>query len=496
MNIDNIFKNTMNYLDLRREQQSDLTLPIVEMHLAYDDDNEPEINMLKSEIELINKKSFYNLDTITKQNWRLWNGRVGNLLSRTIDEESGNIIIHKISTEADTDANQGYDILIDKNSLTNNFITIDIDATAIPGTKSNKTEWHMSIGGYHTSTGGQWWSSNNATWKDTNLKPKNYKFTYDLNYEAVYNDLDLSKKIFIFLWTSGNSSSDLIISKFNISWGQDNTQLDINETLYNNIASLDNKEQIIEKQLINLTDTVDDFISKSTGNIEIYDENGFPSIIQSYNGTLITIPKIPNNVLFIGNSLLQGFGTFGMAATNSHEDYYYYIKEYLLEKNDNLITEKLSGGAYESTTTQSQSDDWLNNTLLSKLNNQRQLVLIQLSDNTNTDEKRENMSNYAAEALVKYIRNHAPYARIAWISAWYSNTINQTAIKLACQKYGAVFIDISDLPKIEGNKNAVGNIWIDDNGVEHEITSTGVASHPSSQGMRQIADRIITKLFA
>ena len=224
--------------------------------------------------------------------------------------------------------------------------------------------------------------------------------------------------------------------------------------------------------------------------------NGKKFIIQVQNdGTTIAVPVLPSNITYIGNSLLFGFGTFGMAATRSTEDYYYYINSYLQEQGNTLTTNKVFGSTYEGSTTTSEAENWLNNTLIPALDVNKELVLIQLSDNVNTDEKRTYFQSEGAEKLVATIRQYAPKARVVWMAAWYANTNNITAIVNACKKYGASFIDLRDLPNIEGNRSYVGAIYYDDNGEEHEITSAGVASHPSSQGMRAIADRVIETLF-
>lgn len=224
--------------------------------------------------------------------------------------------------------------------------------------------------------------------------------------------------------------------------------------------------------------------------------NGKKFIIQIQNdGTTIAVPVLPSNITYIGNSLLFGFGTFGMAATRSTEDYYYYINSYLQEQGNTLTTNKVYGSTYEGSTTTSEAENWLNNTLIPALDVNKELVLIQLSDNVNTDEKRSYFQSEGAEKLVATIRQYAPKARVVWMAAWYANTNNITAIVNACKKYGASFINLRDLPSIEGNTSYVGAIYYDDDGNEHEITSAGVASHPSSQGMRAIADRVIETLF-
>ena len=274
----------------------------------------------------------------------------------------------------------------------------------------------------------------------------------------------------------------------------------INPILYDASSTLLDTEKNLGENLDTMVEGIssnkNDIIAlKSKISGVMVSPNGSQFVMQvSNNGEIVAVPKIPSNILYVGNSLLLGFGTFGMAASNSNEDYYHYVNEYLTSLGKVLSTDRLQGSGYEGTTSSDQQDTWLNNTLLPKLNENLELVIIQLGDNVNTDERVSAFEN-GTKKMIRFIREHAPKSRVAWVGEWYSSSIKQTYISNACVECGATFIDISKLPNVSGNKSYVGAKYVTDDGVEHEITNSGVASHPSSQGMRQIADIIIDVLF-
>ena len=303
-----------------------------------------------------------------------------------------------------------------------------------------------------------------------------YDIPFDVNYSIVYEGLDTTKGISM-LGSNGSSPCSYVC---------------INPILYDVSTLLDTEKNLGE----NLNTMVEDISSnkndiialKSKTNGVLVSPNGSKFLMQiSDNGEIVAVPKIPSNILYVGNSLLLGFGTFGMASSNSNEDYYHYVNEYLISLGKTLSTDRLQGSGYEGTTSSDEQDTWLNTHLLPKLNNSLQLVIIQLGDNVNTEE-RVSAFEEGAKKLIRFVRKYAPNTRVAWVGEWYSSSIKQTYISNACVECGATFIDISKLPNVSGNQSYVGAKYVTDDGVEHEITNSGVASHPSSQGMRQIAD--------
>ena len=121
------------------------------------------------------------------------------------------------------------------------------------------------------------------------------------------------------------------------------------------------------------------------------------------------------------------------------------------------------------------------------------LILIQLSDNVNTEEKKATFPEDVI-TMISQFRSKCPKARIMWIAAWYGAAANYPHIKAACEKLGVDLIDIRDLSGIKANQSAIGNTYTKEDGSVATITSSGVASHPGDVGMKKIADRIIARL--
>lgn len=212
------------------------------------------------------------------------------------------------------------------------------------------------------------------------------------------------------------------------------------------------------------------------------------------NNQIRLIPIIPNNVLYLGNSLLLGFTTHGMASYDTTDDYYALINDYLTDKGVTLTTDRLAGSMFETAESDTTVTNFLNTLLLPKLSNDTQLVIIQLGDNTSTALAREKFKTSCA-TLIEFIFTHAPNARIAWVGTWYENDAVNEVISNTCKQYSITRIPLNDLSIVDGNMSHIGATYIDGQGNEQTITSVGVASHPSPKGMKAIADRIIKTLF-
>lgn len=303
-----------------------------------------------------------------------------------------------------------------------------------------------------------------------------YTIDIDLNYYVVYKDIDLNQQMKIGF---ANKGSEL-------------------RAVYS-MASLYDVTNDLEGTMTDVINTVnrkaDSAINAANANIDVKltDNNGDKYLVQVSNGNVVAVPLLPSTILYVGNSLLTGNGTFGMAASNSNEDYYHHVNEYIIQHGKTVNSTKLRGVDFENCTTTSAQERFMADTLLPQLNNSLELVIIQLGDNVNNEDKLAVFQD-GAKALVRYIRTHAPNARVAWVGEWYSTTEKQAAIANACAEYGATFIDISDLRTV-ANSAAIGDVITYDDGTTTTIDSPGVASHPSSVGMRAIADRIIEKLF-
>lgn len=306
----------------------------------------------------------------------------------------------------------------------------------------------------------------------------------DLNFYVVYHDLVLDNNVRVGI---ANHTDEFSCTYDKINVYDLSTDLDTDKNLNDNLSDM-------MIQIQSNTNNINSLKERSNATVLVA-PNGEKYIIQvGENGTVTSTPKIPKNVLYIGNSLLIGWGTFGMAASNSSSDYYYYVNQYLQGLGVNLTTNKLKGTGFEGCTSSIEQTTWYSDTLLPTLSNDIDLVIVQLGDNVNTAEKLA-VFEQGAKDLVTYIRTNAPRARVAWVGEWYSSTAKQTYIANACAERGADFIDISDLPKVSGYCASIGDVVTKDDGTTVTIDSNGVASHPSSKGMKAVADRIINALF-
>ena len=229
----------------------------------------------------------------------------------------------------------------------------------------------------------------------------------------------------------------------------------------------------------------------TTNTATITSPDGMRYLVQVDNyGVPVCVPVIPKKVLYIGNSLLSGFG-HGMAASAPDKDYYYLVNTAIQDKRTGSTASKLSGSDWEGMTTIAEKNAWNANTLAPKLSADLDLVIVQLGDNVNTDAKKAVLLE-GAKDLLRFIRNKCPKARVVWAGAWYG-VDNLTDIATACDEVGCQFINFNDLHTTY-NESAVGNTWTDASGNVNTITSSGVASHPGDSGMKAIANRLLFAL--
>ena len=373
-----------------------------------------------------------------------------------------------LTQEFSGDGNKWWYIPFSSSEITSNFVLLKTKIESLIGSVG------VLLQAYNTNGELKYLSVTNIS------SAGEHDILIDLNYYVVYHNADLSRNLAI-LFSNRSSELTAVYSRADI---------------YDRITMLDTEKNLLE----NLNNMSTDITSakamaqSATSNIKLLGSDGEKYYLQVSNGQLAVSPVIPSNILYIGNSLLIGWGTFGMASSNSSEDYYAYVNAYLTEQGKTVTASKMSGVTFEGCTTIEAQNTWMNGTLLPKLNSNLDLVIIQLGDNVNTDGKLA-VFEEGAKNLVSFIRQHAPNARVAWVGEWYSSATKQMYIANACASYGAVFVDISDLPKVSGNTANIGDIVTKDDGTTITIDSSGVASHPSSQGMRAIANRIIETLF-
>lgn len=307
---------------------------------------------------------------------------------------------------------------------------------------------------------------------------------FDLAYYTVYAELDVSKGFYFaaILQASGNDGSIVIFDDLKLY--EENSDIKEGTTVENAIITANEKAS----QALNVANSI------SLSSLSLIGDDGKKYLLQVSNGNLIVYPTIPENVLFIGNSLLYGFGTFGMAASNNHEDYYYLVTQWLTSHATSPTFAKLYGSPWERSASLEAQATWCEEDLLPALSNELDLVIIQLGDNVNQSTS-ISFFEQASQNLISYIRTHAPNARVAWVAEWFATNEKQEYISNACQMYGATMVDISDLFADKNNQAKIGDVITMPDSSEYVITDAGVAIHPSSTGMSKIAEQIINKLF-
>lgn len=309
-----------------------------------------------------------------------------------------------------------------------------------------------------------------------------YSYVCDLNNYVVYNNLDLNSNYYFALTCGTSNAGQLLkLSRFDV---------------YDKITDLDDVSNV-NAALNYLNSSVIAAEAKAetaSSNIKLSDYDGSKYALQISNGQIVAVPVLAQNVLYIGNSLLLGFGDFGMAASNPQSDYYTYVNSYLTSKGVTVNPSRVSGSSWEACTSYADQNAWITANLESAVSSDLDLVIVQLGDNVNTSAKKAVFAQ-GSENLLRYIRSHAPNARVAWVYAWYASPDLQRQVIESCKNTGCVAIDITTLKDVSGNQSYVGATYTDSQGVEHTIDSSGVASHPSSQGMRAVADKIIEALF-
>ena len=311
-----------------------------------------------------------------------------------------------------------------------------------------------------------------------------YEYTLDLQHLTVYEDYD-GNGVYVIIFNYGVNNESYTDHTYFIN-------VDKFDTIVGEDSNLEGDN--LTECLSIISAQMDNAVSQLDGSVELATPNGTSYVLQIKNdGTLQTVPKLPNKVLYIGNSLLLGFTNRGMAATTVDKDYYAIVNSYLSAKVQNYTPQKMSGTGFESCTTDTRVTDWFTSDLAPKMSNDIQLVIIQLGDNVNTAEKVAEFEK-SCGMMASYVRENCPNARVCWVGSWLSDT-KENIYKSACAKYGLTYIPIHDLQLIEGNMSSIGTTYIDYEGNEQTITTEGVAMHPSDKGFEAIAERMIKTLF-
>lgn len=311
------------------------------------------------------------------------------------------------------------------------------------------------------------------------------EYILDVNWLDVYGTLDVSKPFTILVANDTRTGGICTIQRFEIGVYETEPDDVFGKTLIETISNI--KEKLNEET---------DVVAETN---YIISPNGTKYIMQIKDDlSQVFIPVVPTKAMFFGNSLLLGFNEdygietdpYGMAASDKNHDYYAFVNGFISNLNANYTVNKMRT-SWESSTTDNEYRAFTNQ-MLAMVDANTDLIVIQLGDNINTAEKKAVFPTNAKNLLTE-MRGAAPNARIVWVGSWFNSTLIESVMPNICADTGCEFISISDLYKPE-NQNVVGGKYYDSNGGEHTIESSGVASHPSSNGFKAIANRILYKL--
>ena len=225
------------------------------------------------------------------------------------------------------------------------------------------------------------------------------------------------------------------------------------------------------------------------------------------NNVLVAIPVVPSKTLFFGNSLLLGMNTtsanhqyvYGMCATAPDKDYCHLVMNTVTGIKSSTTYDRVHGAQFESLGTSDSFSTLWNTTantytgqpLKNSFTNDLDLIIIQISDNINTTDKRTAFASNV-DMLLQSIRNASPNARLLWVYGWFSSADTNAIIASACQKWGIETLDIHQY-NTTANQGISGQSYIDGNGNTQTVSDAWI-THPGDNGFSAIADAIINKL--
>lgn len=197
--------------------------------------------------------------------------------------------------------------------------------------------------------------------------------------------------------------------------------------------------------------------------------------------------------LAIGNSItLHSISDYwwtecGMAASRAEFDYYHLICDWLCKEHSRLNTGVYNFNvwevqAHDRAQTYGFLDSWLTKDI--------DLVTVQLSENCS--DLNDFKSDY--KSLLNYIRMKCGENCLIIVidDFWDSrkHEMKESVVKEMGNPY-ILFVNLLDVQGDAQYQASIGSVVFDNEGNEHIIEHSGVAHHPSDEGMRLIAQRVL-----
>lgn len=192
-------------------------------------------------------------------------------------------------------------------------------------------------------------------------------------------------------------------------------------------------------------------------------------------------------ILHLGNSMLKHgitsdwWGEWGMAASKRENDYAHQFLAKIKVSNptavsweENIADWELNPGTYNK----ANFDSFL-------LANPYDLIIIRLGENVTYYNNFKN--DY--KALVAYVQNKVPTARIIIGGLFWAHAAKDAAIKAAALELNLTYVSMEgvDTPS---TRSSIGAIVQGDDGQSHTVKNDGVAAHPNDQGMGHMGTRL------
>ena len=206
------------------------------------------------------------------------------------------------------------------------------------------------------------------------------------------------------------------------------------------------------------------------------------------------------HVLFVGNSIVFGMeGRYGMCASSPEHDYFYHVSKAISEQYPDCRFSKL----YASPIEHAESPEEFRRVFYELPNEftkvpdcesftpDLDLIILQMTDNVNTEKKLETFS-VTADLLLSYIKEHCPNATVMWAYGWFHKPAFFPRLLELCEQHDIEQADLRSC-RCKANEAAKGHLYLAADGTEKMARDTWI-THPGDGGMKAIAERILQTL--
>ena len=206
------------------------------------------------------------------------------------------------------------------------------------------------------------------------------------------------------------------------------------------------------------------------------------------------------HVLFVGNSIVFGIeGRYGMCASSPDCDYFHHVSKAISEQYPSCRFSKL----YASPIEHAESPEEFHQVFYEQPNEftgapdcesftpDLDLIILQMTDNVNTEKKLETFS-VTADLLLSYIKEKCPNATVVWAYGWFHKPAFFPRLLELCERHDIEQADLR-VCRSKENEAAKGHLYLAADGTEKVARDTWI-THPGDGGMKAIADRILQVL--